>query len=177
MEKKEKTFLLCGGLAAIILALPFIGKIIEEKRKEEENRRIWQEEDRQRREEEIKREKEEDRRRREENERAWKESLEKERKRREEEDNLANINKSYGQLKLKIRKVFSSDYVLAETTRYQKEVIIANIPEKLRYNGNEFTAIFKRDGIGTYIQTEYITYGRTIKNTITVPRFIFEKEA
>ena len=126
MEKKKKTFLLCGGLAAIILAAPFIKNKIKE----------------------IKVEK----------------SI---------EQDLANIDKHQGWLKLKITRAwYNSGKALAET-KFGDEVILKGVPIEEFYEGRTIIATFVRSGVDFYTWKKYHTYGRTSEHSKTVPCFTY----
>ena len=128
MEKKEKTFLLCG-LAAIILAAPFIKNKIKE----------------------IKVEK----------------SI---------EQDLANIDKHQGWLKLKITRAWCNSGKALAKTKFEDEVILKGVPIEEFYEGRTIIATFVRSGVDFYTWKEYHTYGRTSEHRKTVPCFTFIKK-
>lgn len=118
MEKKERTFLLCG-LAAIILAVPFIKKI----------------------------------------------------------QDLSDVGKLHGPLKIKILEVRKEGRVLAQTLN-KKLIMIDGIPEVYRYDNRVLTAIFNRHGNITITRgsIHFIPWKYDSEN-ITLPLFNYEKEA
>ena len=122
MEKKERTFLLCG-LAAIILA-PFIKNKIKEIQ------------------------------------------------------DLSDVGKLHGPLKIKILEVRKEGRVLAQTLFNKKLIMIDGIPEVYRYDNRKLTAIFNRHGNITITRESihFIPWKYDSEN-ITLPLFNYEKEA